>query len=350
MINSPKISIKQNNFDLARLFFSTVVLFQHFSILTEIPSFKFFQTFTWILQPVESFFVISGFLISLSYTRSQSLSTYFNKRIRRILPAYVTVVIFCSLAGFLLTTKEYLSYFSLDFFKYVFANLTFLNFIQPSLPGVFTENPMPGAVNGSLWTIKLEVMFYTLLPILFYLLRRFSLLVLPIVYSLSVLYFYSFQSLATTLQKPFLNEIARQLPGYLSYFIGGIAIFLMYEKFKEYKNILLTGAVTFYILSKAYSHIFFFFNPIALAIIIIYLCNEFIYLGNWGKYGDFSYGIYIWHFPVIQTLIQIKLNDLNSLLFLSIVIFVSTVFSILSWHYVEKPFLKKDSHYRKIES
>lgn len=350
MINIPKINIKENNFDLARLFLSTVVLFQHFSLLTAIPSFKFFQTFTWILQPVESFFVISGFLISLSYTRSQSLASYFSKRIRRILPAYITVVILSSIAGLFLTTKGYFSYFSLDFFKYLFSNLTFLNFIQPSLPGVFSQNPIPGPVNGSLWTIKLEVMFYLVLPFLFYLLNRFSLLVLPAIYSLSVLYFYSLQNLAITLNKPFLQEVSRQLPGYLSYFVCGITIFLMYKKFKEYKYILLAIAITFYALSKIYVNIFFFFNPIALSIVIIYLCNEFIYLGNWGKYGDFSYGIYIWHFPVIQTLIQLKFNNLNSLLFLSIVISISTILSVISWHCIEKPFLKKDSHYRKAES
>jgi peptidoglycan/LPS O-acetylase OafA/YrhL len=96
--------------------------------------------------------------------------------------------------------------------------------------------------------------------------------------------------------------------------------------------------------------IFFFFNPIALAIVIIYFCNEFVYLGNWGKYGDFSYGAYIWHFPVIQSLVQLKFNELNSLLFLGIVIAIVAVLSIASWHFIEKPFLKKDSHYRKAES
>jgi peptidoglycan/LPS O-acetylase OafA/YrhL len=350
MIDIPKINIKENNFDFARLFFSIVVLFQHFSVLTEIPSFRIFQTFTWLLQPVESFFVISGFLISLSYTRSKSLTSYFKKRIQRILPAYFTVVIFCSLAGFFLTNKDKFRYFSPVFLKYIFANLTFLNFIQPSLPGVFTENPVPGGVNGSLWTIKLEVMFYLLLPFLFYLLHRFSLVLLPVAYSLSVLYFYSFQKLAISLNKPFFQEVARQLPGYLSYFICGISIFLMYEKFRKHKNILLTISIVLYLLSRIYSSTFFFFNPISLAIIIIFLCNEFMYLGNWGRYGDFSYGIYIWHFPVIQTLIQLKFDNLNPLIFLIIVILITTLFSVISWRYIEKPFLKKDSHYRKTES
>jgi peptidoglycan/LPS O-acetylase OafA/YrhL len=350
MLDIPKINIKQNNFDLARLFFSVVVLFQHFSLLTEIPAFKVFQFCTWLLQPVESFFIISGFLISLSYTRSQSLISYFDKRLRRILPAYFTVVIACSLLGFFLSNKINLEYFSIDYLKYVFANLTFLNFLQPSLPGVFVDNPIPGAVNGSLWTIKLEVMFYVLLPFLFYLLKHFFMLVLPAIYGFSILYFYSFQKLSVVLNKPILQEIARQLPGYLSYFVCGIGIFLMYEKFKQHKNILLSIAIALYILSKTFADIFFLFNPIALAILIIYFCNEFIYLGNWGKYGDFSYGAYIWHFPVIQTLVQLRFNELNSLLFLGTVILTVAVLSIASWHFIEKPFLKRDSHYRKAES
>ena len=347
MINFPSIDIKKNNFDIVRLLLSIVVVFQHFSILTEIETFKFFQIFTWYLQPVEGFFVISGFLISLSYSRSKSLKSYFNKRVRRILPAYVTVVLVCAFFGLFLTRENYLSYFSAAFFKYIAANLSFLNFLQPSLPGVFSGNPVSGPVNGSLWTIKLEVMFYVVLPVLFYLLKRFSLWVLPAIYVFSVAYFYSFQKLATLMHKPFLQEVARQLPGYLSYFVCGIGIFLFYETFRKNKNILLAIAFAVYLLSRFYDATFFFLNPIALAIIVIYFCNEFVYLGNWGKYGDFSYGIYIWHFPVIQALIQLNFNKLNPLIFLTIVLATVSVLSFISWHFIEKPFLKKDSHYKK---
>jgi hypothetical protein len=58
-----------------------------------------------------------------------------------------------------ISTSEYFR--SPQLFKYFIVNVFFMNFLQPSLPGVFVENGSQ-AVNGSLWTIKLEIGFYIL--------------------------------------------------------------------------------------------------------------------------------------------------------------------------------------------
>lgn len=57
--------------------------------------------------------------------------------------------------------------------KYVVANLAFLNFVHPTLPGVFEGNKIH-EVDGALWTLKIEVMFYATVPIIAYLFRRFG--------------------------------------------------------------------------------------------------------------------------------------------------------------------------------
>ena len=97
-----------------------------------------------------------------------------------------------------------------------------------------------------------------------------------------------------------------------------------------------------------YSYNYFLF-PFALSIIVIYICLEIPYLGNWGKYGDFSYGIYIWHFPIIQILIALHWSHLPPFVFLTLVITITSIFAALSWHLIEKPALRKENHYRQVE-
>jgi peptidoglycan/LPS O-acetylase OafA/YrhL len=86
--------------------------------------------------------VVSGFLVFMSFERSSSLASYARKRMRRIYPAYFTVVMLCAVGLPQSVRKGSLDYFSLAWGKYVLANLVFLNFLQPGLPGVL-PNPTP---------------------------------------------------------------------------------------------------------------------------------------------------------------------------------------------------------------
>jgi peptidoglycan/LPS O-acetylase OafA/YrhL len=69
------------------------------------------------------------------------------------------------------------------------------------------------------------------------------------------------------------------------------------------------------------------------------------HLGNFGKYGDLSYGIYILHFPVIQWLVSVGLYRESPFGALAATIVVVLTLAFASWHWVEKPFLRKTSHY-----
>ena len=88
-----------------------------------------------------------------------------------------------------------------------------------------------------------------------------------------------------------------------------------------------------------------FVEPIALAIIILYFSLVFPYLGNFTKYGDFSYGIYILHFPILQALVQSGLFNSNPYLAFCLALALVLVGAFLLWHFVEKRFLQKSSHY-----
>ncbi len=83
----------KNNFDFLRFAFALIVVFSHVIDLSLAPNLQFLKPFFDTHISVTGFFVISGCLISASYMRSSSISSYFEKRARRLLPAYFLVII-----------------------------------------------------------------------------------------------------------------------------------------------------------------------------------------------------------------------------------------------------------------
>jgi peptidoglycan/LPS O-acetylase OafA/YrhL len=91
--------------------------------------------------------------------------------------------------------------------------------------------------------------------------------------------------------------------------------------------------------------LFKFIEVFPLAIIVIYFACIFQNFGNFAKYGDFSYGIYILHFPILQALVQSGLFNSNPCLAFCLALILVLVGAFLLWHLVEKHFLQKSSHY-----
>lgn len=122
-----------------------------------------------LLQPdivVSAFFVLSGFFAWQSMRRPVSYVQFVRHRLSRLLPVY-WVVIVCSAIGLsVVSDMTYGDYFSSrQFWSYLLANTFLLNFLQPELPGVFSDHLIQ-AVNGSLWYVKLEVLFTLLAPLI----------------------------------------------------------------------------------------------------------------------------------------------------------------------------------------
>ena len=175
----------KNNFDLLRLVLAFSVCLAHLSEVSGVSEFRPLKQFFYSGVAVDCFFVVSGFLIFRSYNRSSNLLSYLNKRVRRIYPAYLTVVLLAAfLIPFLTATTDLL--FSGLWFRYLVSNLVFLNFLQPDLPGIFTANSLQ-VINAPLWTIKIEIMFYCSVPLIFLLFKnRKKWIVLSILYIASV--------------------------------------------------------------------------------------------------------------------------------------------------------------------
>src|ERR1035438_833360 len=163
----------KNNLDCLRLIMASIVVLFHVSALTNLPAFSFLGEYCSAHFAVRGFFVISGMLIYRSYVRSSSVSSYLEKRVRRIYPAYFAIIALAAGALCFLSSAPVSQYFGAGFWKYLGANLLFLNFLAPSLPGVFTGNDL-ATVNGSLWTLKIEVAFYLFVPVMHYLCNRFG--------------------------------------------------------------------------------------------------------------------------------------------------------------------------------
>ncbi len=77
---------------------------------------------------------------------------------------------------------------------------------------------------------------------------------------------------------------------------------------------------------------------------MVYLGTGTRYAGNFCRYGDFSYGIYIVHFPILQMLIVSGLFR-HSYLGLGVAAGLVLAAAFVPWHAIEKPFLYGNSHY-----
>lgn len=318
---------RENNLQIIRFLLAFLVFIMHFVGLSGLKEVSFVKNFHYA---VYVFFIISGMLVYASVERND-LFTYGKNRLLRILPAYYFVVIFFSLLLFFSSSKNILEYFSYEYFSYLFVNLIFLNFLKPCIHDVFSMNPIDCSVNGSLWTIKVEVMFYLFVPFLYKFIKnktkQIQNLILIILYLLSFAYFYYFNIVKDN------YLFAKQFPGALMYFVSGILLYKNFDFFKKYSIYFILPS--FYFIYD-YTAIFF---PISFAIILFVVSFQLPYIKFLDFKNDVSYGIYLIHYPVIQFLVSYELHKLPTLAYSIIVFFVVLLLSIITWKYIEKPAL-----------
>ena len=239
--------------DALRLLFASTVVVWHLFPLSHLAALHAPET-PWIngTWAVRGFFVISGFLIFQSFESSRTGASYFEKRARRIYPAYFAVVMVCALAGAFFTKLPLSAYFGRDWLSYVVNNLAFLNYRHPALPGVFSGNP-DTAVNGALWTIKVEVMFYVSVPALAWLFRKTQReIAIAVLYVLSVAFYMWFSWKAQQTGRDSYDVIAKQLPGQLCFFLAGAVLYYNFAFFTKYRKYLIPAALAAYVVATIF--------------------------------------------------------------------------------------------------
>ncbi len=316
----------RNNFDLVRFCLAMTVCLVHASVLSAAPALAVIPQILSSEIAVQGFFAVSGFLIFMSYERSSSLKSYAEKRARRLVPAYVAVVLLSAFALRAISSASQF-YFTQDWWAYLAANLSYLNFLHPELPGVFQGN-VEHTVNGALWTLKVEILFYVSVPLFVLAIRRFGAApVLVITYLLSSLY-------AALVH----GRLEHQLPGELRYFVAGTACYYGWPEFQRYRKQIAVAAACIFIAGK--------FLPLGLlvpaAVGALTICaGLFCYLGEFGRYGDFSYGVYILHFPIIQILVQAGAFARSPWLALAGAVAIALAGAVILWHAIESRFLHR---------
>lgn len=316
---------RDNCFDFLRYFFAFSLILTHFCTLTDTEQFWFITG----QMRVKAFFTITGFLVVYSFLRRNNLKVYCRKRILRIIPAYVTMVLLCYLAGGLFSDaplKEY--YLSLQSAKYMAANLSFLNYLEPCLPGLFTDNFYGPFVNGSLWSMKYEVLFYCFVPVLIWLMRRYNKLYVLIAVFVGLLTYNTFYS----------NSLST-----IIYFFSGTAILLYFDWFC--RNIRWILPVCILYLGATFifgNHILYYLEPFAFSAVIVgiaYFCKP---LNVFRRFDNISYGLYLYHFPVIQVLVQYDIHHNNIYIAFLLALIITTLLALASWYIIEKPMLKRE--------
>ncbi|MCQ8184579.1 acyltransferase family protein [Parvularcula maris] len=339
-----------NRFDAIRLVFAAAVAVYHLVVLASLDSSGELERLLgrFAELSVQGFFILSGALVYGSWQRSASIADYAGKRIRRLYPAYAAVILVPSLIAMLLGGEAG------GVARYLAANLAFLNFLHPDLPGLF-EGQRFEAVNGSLWTLKIEVMFYIALVILGPLLawtaeRRTAFLsgLLAVFYIGGELWHLGFLIAAEETGRPILAILARQLPGQMAYFTAGMALWHWQQVIRTHLSRVGAAALVLTVLS------FFvpegaFLRPVGLAGVIAWLAWSPGIALPVTRYGDFSYGIYICHFPIIQSLVASGLFEESPALAVAASVLCTLGASVLLWHLVERPALRRTSHYRKAD-
>lgn len=341
---------RTSGFDYLRIILSCIVILAHCRVVTYglaavNPSGAALLQHPPLIQPilwsvVPGFFVVSGFLVAGSLTRVKTIFEFAMLRILRIVPAlFVETVIAALILGPLVTELPLSAYFNDAAFWHYPLNI--LGDIHYTLPGVFAHNPAPNVVNVQLWTIPLEWLCYISLVVTFLLVAGISRFwPLQLKTGVGLLTLGTLVVLLVGMMQPWgvpkpwhAGADSVMNTTLLLCFLVGVAGYFYKERIPLHFGLLVVSLAAIYI--SMYDGKWQYFGAIPMGYAIIY-CG----LTNFPKIrilekGDYSYGIYLYGFPVQQTFAYLfphnRIWELNFVVSLA----VSAIIAALSWHFVE---------------
>lgn len=327
---------RDNNLNLLRVIAATVVLVSHSFVLVVGDDYadpmKAATGFSMGQYAVAVFFCISGLLIAKSFDQRKSIGKFIASRILRLWPALlVALVLTAFFLGPIVTEMRLESYYFNKFtLQYVPSNAILARPVY-ELPGVFLNNPSGPTVNGSLWSLFYEVSCYVTLTLLGFLgiFSRRKLATMVVVASASLHIFSIFWS-------P-LGGIYYRIDMFLFWwfmFSLGFSAYL----FKDELRMGLAGLfLAFFSVVVSYNSVFFVTMSCVflgyLSLFFAFRVKGKVLLYN--KFGDYSYGIYVFSFPIQQSIVYF-FPDLSVILNVVFSFLITIIISVCSWHFLEK--------------
>lgn len=336
---------RHNHFNLIRMAMAILVIWSHsFALYYGTEDFEPISlllngTYNAGNVGVRVFFLVSGFLITYSFLRSGSLVDYLRKRIARIFPGFLVCVPICAFIVVpLFSTRVDLTPGAVSCTMFNMLHLT------PCFPAsdVFAGNPAPGAVNGSLWSIRYEFWCYlgvaaagltTLLA------RGRGVLLAALLAIIAVKFGCDLLG-----KKPMLGIIGAIIGWpylWLSVapsFLAGMLVYLYRERLPRSGWLALCLLAMLVVAAHVSQLLADAMFPFVAAYATFYVAFLEIRLPDAARYGDFSYGTYLYAYPIQQMLVG---ATLPFFLYVPLAIILSVAAGAASWFLVEKPFLPR---------
>lgn len=321
-----------NNFDAIRIIAASMVLFSHHFALTGQMEPSFLGVHSLGGLAVAIFFIISGYLVAMSWQRDPSVWRFALRRVLRIWPALTAALVVTAygLGAWVskLPLMEYWSHPATA--QYLHGLWMKIHFV---LPGVFENNPYPLGVNGSLWTIPYEVRCYIVLGLMGMLgLLRWR----PVLLACIAVYMAWFLARSNA-DVTGIVHYGRELS---AFFLMGVALFTVNGAWQRHPGrwALVLGSATAVAWACGWKH----------TAVLIGLPFAVLWFGTRstpivraaGRWGDPSYGIYLFAFPIQQTVILYTWPSLGFATTMVLAWVLTTLLAYLSWHGLEKQALK----------
>ena len=333
-----KANLKENNLDILRLIFASQVMVYHGAYHLLGQKWHLLD----YLPGVPAFFFVSGFLIYAAYQRSDNIKVYAENRFLRLFPGLCLV----TLGGGIVVLYAKGSGFFLDNIAEVITwAVAQLTLGQAYNPAIFRDIGV-GVINGALWTISVEILFYIIVPVIAFFKGKFKpTIVLLTALSFLVYWFSEKIGFAGSLLGKSISDYLMLTPLYWGWMFGIGMLAYTYINIIPIKRGWALAALAGCCLMVFLDIDNVWFRPSSNHLGVVYYLL-YIYVIMYLSFGlkpkrlkfDISYGVYIWHMPVVNFLLVASAKPTAWTMFVFIVI--SLVVSLMSWYMVEVNFLR----------